>query len=96
MIYQKNVNKISKSKNKIWNIVFIYVEISIHTFPFTLITVHYCLLRELAGIRIIITQVTNIASAGWAVPASFWNCLQKHTATEILFFKQARENRKEN
>jgi len=43
----------------------------------------------LAGIRIIITQVTNTASAGWAVPASFRNSLQKQIATEILFFKQA-------
>jgi len=74
----------------------IYIEISIHTFLFTLITVHYCLLRELAGIRIIITQVTNTASAAWAVPASFWNSLQKQIATKILFFKQAMANRKEN
>jgi hypothetical protein len=49
----------------------------------------------LAAIRIIITQVTNTASAGWAVPASFWNGLQKQIATEYCSSnKQGKTERK--
>jgi hypothetical protein len=47
----------------------------------------------LAGIRIIITQVTNTASAGWAIPVAFRNGLQKQNATEISFLKQVQIGR---